>query len=194
MTVTLTPVALVKLATSSMKASSSAWMNRFQRSSVTLASFSGFQDAVCAQAVAQSARLEPASMPPAASALAPPSSVRRENCDIVVSSGRAASVCGRLVLEHGAALVRRPFTSRSAIDALQLPLRHRDRALGVFAAGAVIVEHVDHQEVGDRGCRFLADLADAGCRQRALARLLEHGVLRIGGPHRDRKSTRLNSS
>ena len=44
----------------------------------------------------------------------------------------------------------------STIDALQLPLGNRDGALGVFAAGAIVGEHVDHQEVGDRGRRLLA--------------------------------------
>src|SRR4051794_23291501 len=55
-----------------------------------------------------------------------------------------------------------PASSMSAIDALQLPFRDRDRAGGGLAAGAVVGEHVDHQEVGDRSCRLLAGLADAG--------------------------------
>ena len=66
----------------------------------------------------------------------------------------------------------------SAIDALQLPFGNRDRALGVLAAGAEVREHIDHQEVGDRGRRLFAGLADAGGRKRALAGLAEHRVLR----------------
>src|ERR1700730_13130114 len=49
-----------------------------------------------------------------------------------------------------------------AIDALQLPLAIRDRALGILGARAVVGEHVNHQEVGDRGRRLLAGGADAG--------------------------------
>src|SRR6476620_3038872 len=70
-----------------------------------------------------------------------------------------------------------------AIDALQLPLAVRDRALGVLGARAVVGEHIDHQEVGDRGGRLLAGGADAGSRKRALAGLAEHLVLRVCGPH-----------
>ena len=60
-TLTFTPVALVKLATSSMKASSSAWMKRRQRSSDSCAPASGFHGAVCAHAFAHSVKPEPAS-------------------------------------------------------------------------------------------------------------------------------------
>src|SRR4051812_40171594 len=76
----------------------------------------------------------------------------------------------------------RPAPSSSTINALQLPFGNGDRALGVVASAAVVGEHVDHQEVGDRGRRLLAGRADAGSRQRALAGLAEHLVLRIGGP------------
>src|SRR5450631_2711980 len=77
-----------------------------------------------------------------------------------------------------------PARSYSTIDALQLPLGNRDRAWGSLAAGAVVGEHVDHQEVGNRGRGLLSGRADAGSGQRALAGLAEHLVLRIGGPHR----------
>src|SRR5258707_15494314 len=81
-----------------------------------------------------------------------------------------------------AQLAARPIV-RLAIDALQLPLAVRDRALGVLGAGAVVGEHVDHQAVGDRGRRLLPGGADAGSGKRALAGLAEHLVLRVGGPH-----------
>ena len=68
------------------------------------------------------------------------------------------------------AVVRRLLQLRSAIDALQLPLGFRDGGLGILGAGAVVGEHVDHDEVGDRGRRLLAGRADARRRQRALAR------------------------
>src|SRR5690242_19708717 len=48
-----------------------------------------------------------------------------------------------------------------AIDALERPLGVRDRALHVIAAGAVVGEHVDDDEVGDRARRLLADRAEA---------------------------------
>ena len=51
-----------------------------------------------------------------------------------------------------------------AIDTLQLSLGNRDRALGILRAGAVVGEHVDHQEVGDRRRRLLAGGANAGNR------------------------------
>src|SRR5262249_3231689 len=47
---------------------------------------------------------------------------------------------------------RTAFVRRAlAIDALQLPLAGTDRAFDVVAPGAVVGEHVDHQEVRDRG-------------------------------------------
>src|SRR5471032_322097 len=95
----------------------------------------------------------------------------------------SASSVSRSALMERAAIACRPLHYSSAIDALQLPLGNRDGALGVFAAGAVVGEHVDDEEVGDRGCRLLADLADAGRGQRTFARLLEHRVLRVGGPY-----------
>src|ERR1700716_700015 len=76
-----------------------------------------------------------------------------------------------------------PARLYSTIDALQLPLGNRNRAGGRLAAGAVVGEHVDHQEVGDRGRRLLARCADARRGKRAFAGLAEHCVLRVGGPH-----------
>src|SRR5215475_7349316 len=55
-----------------------------------------------------------------------------------------------------------------AIDALQLPLGFGDGALGVLGAGAVVGEHVDHDEVRDRLRRLFADRSDPGGWQRAL--------------------------
>src|SRR5882757_5992949 len=75
-----------------------------------------------------------------------------------------------------------PATASASIDALQLPLGILHRGLGILRAGAIIGEHVDHDEVGDRGRRLLAGRADAGGRQRTLRGLPEHGVLRIGRP------------
>src|SRR5450631_1828752 len=77
-----------------------------------------------------------------------------------------------------------PASLSLAIDTLQLPFGNRDRALGIVASGAEVGEHVDHQEVGDRGRGLLPGSADAGGRKRALASLAEHRVLRISGPHR----------
>src|SRR5689334_23812982 len=53
-----------------------------------------------------------------------------------------------------------PAPLSSAIDALQLPLGFRDGGLGVLRTGAVVREHVDHDEVGDRGRRLFAGVAD----------------------------------
>src|ERR1700753_165171 len=69
----------------------------------------------------------------------------------------------------------------TAVDSFQWPLGFRDRALGILGAGAVIGEHVDHDEVGDRGRRLLAGRADAGGRQRALGGLSEHRNVWVGG-------------
>ena len=76
------------------------------------------------------------------------------------------------------------FVSCLAINPLQLPLRDRDGALGVFASGAVVGEHIDDQEVGDRGRRLFARMADAGSRQRTLAGVAEYFVLRVSRPDR----------
>src|SRR6185437_2646071 len=54
-----------------------------------------------------------------------------------------------------------PAPLRSAIDSLQLPFGVRDRALGILAAGAVIGEHIDHDEVRDRGRGLFTGRADA---------------------------------
>src|SRR3979490_942931 len=76
---TLTPVALVKASISLTKASSSDCTKYFQRSMDSFASFSGFQGALCAQALAQSSSAGPASAPAAASAVPPFTKVRRVN-------------------------------------------------------------------------------------------------------------------
>src|SRR6267154_1725884 len=62
-----------------------------------------------------------------------------------------------------------PAPVRSAIDSLQLPFGFRHGGLGVLGAGAVVGEHVDHDEVCNRGCRLFAGRADSRGRQRALA-------------------------
>src|SRR3984957_334864 len=76
--------------------------------------------------------------------------------------------CGRISGRGGDRAVRKLIAGRPivvlAIDALQLPLAVRNRTLGVLGAGAVIGEHVDHQEVGDRGRGLLAGGANAGSR------------------------------
>src|SRR5450759_1416122 len=97
-------------------------------------------------------------------------------------SKRRASVASASL--RSACNLLQPARLYSTIDALQLPLGNRDRALGVLAAGAVVRNHVDHQEVGDRGRRLLAGRADAGSGKRALAGLAEHLILRIRRPHR----------
>src|ERR1043165_6521605 len=62
-----------------------------------------------------------------------------------------------------------------AIDALELPLGHRDRALHVFTARAVVGEHVNHHKVGDRSRRLFTDRAEAARRERALGDIAERG-------------------
>ena len=54
-----------------LKASSSAGTKRFQRITVSLAPFSAFQGAACAQALAKSSRAGPVNAPVAASAVPP---------------------------------------------------------------------------------------------------------------------------
>src|SRR5215471_3520850 len=70
-TLTLTPVALVKASSSATKASSSDCTKYFQRSMESCAPFSGFHGAACAQALAQSVSAGPVSAPAAASAVPP---------------------------------------------------------------------------------------------------------------------------
>src|SRR6476469_8045674 len=72
----------------------------------------------------------------------------------------------------------------SAIDTLQLPLGNRDRTLRVLAPGAVVGEHVDDDEVGDRGRRLLADRTEPACGACARGDVAERRGLRIGGPYR----------
>src|ERR1043166_7094517 len=79
LTLTLTPVALVKASSSAMKALSSDCTKYFQRSSESCAPFSGFQGAACAHAFAHSESPEPASVPVAASAVPPCTRARRVN-------------------------------------------------------------------------------------------------------------------
>ena len=74
---TFTPVALVKASISFTNWSSSDCTKYFQRSSDSAAPFSGFQGAVCAQALAQSSKAGPVRAPAAASAVPLPTSVRR---------------------------------------------------------------------------------------------------------------------
>src|SRR5438067_6142761 len=81
-TVTLTPVALVKASSSAMNSLSSDCTKYFQRSSASCAPFSGFHGAACAQALAHSSRGGPASAPVAARA--PCTRVRRFNVVMVV--------------------------------------------------------------------------------------------------------------
>src|SRR5690348_1520948 len=82
-----TPVALLKAAISLTKASSSDCTKYFQRSIESLAPFSGFHCAFCAQALAQSRSAGPVSAPAATAAVALPSSPRRVNV-VMVSSVR----------------------------------------------------------------------------------------------------------
>src|SRR5712691_10344240 len=72
----------------------------------------------------------------------------------------------------------------SPVDPPRLALGHRDRTLHVLAAGAVIGKHVEHHEVGDRGCCLLADRAEPARGEHALAGFAEDRPLRIGRPYR----------
>src|SRR5262247_3422953 len=78
-TLTLTPVALVKASSSATNASSSDCTKYFQRNKPSCAPFSGFQGAACAQALLHSSRAGPASAPVAPSEVAPFTRVRRVN-------------------------------------------------------------------------------------------------------------------
>src|ERR1051326_7234253 len=81
---TLTSVALVKASISLTKASSSDCTKYFQRSIDSLAPFSGFHGAFCAQALAQSSKAGPLSALAAPSAVPPLTKARRVNRFIVV--------------------------------------------------------------------------------------------------------------
>src|SRR5262249_21018002 len=83
---TLTPVALLNASISLTKASSSDCTKYFQRSMDSLAPFSGFHGALCAQALAQSSSAGPVSAPAAPSAVLPFIKARRVNIVMVVSS------------------------------------------------------------------------------------------------------------
>src|SRR5256884_7886515 len=76
-TLTLTPVALVKASSSAMNSSSSDCTKYFQRNKPSCAPFSGFHGAACAQALLHSSSAGPASAPVAASEVAPFTRVRR---------------------------------------------------------------------------------------------------------------------
>src|SRR2546430_14781213 len=76
-TLTLTPVALVKASMSATNASSSDCTKYFQRNKPSCAPLSGFQGAACAQALLHSSSAGPASAPVAASEVAPFTRVRR---------------------------------------------------------------------------------------------------------------------
>src|SRR5262245_52684733 len=101
---TLTPVALVNASISLTNASSSDCTKYFQRSIDSLASFSGFHGAACAQAFAQSSSAGPVKAPAAASAVPPFTSVRRVTIVMVSSVVKllfcvlcVQSLSGRLV-------------------------------------------------------------------------------------------------
>src|SRR5258707_11741943 len=79
-----TPVAWVKAAISLTKASSSDCTKYFQRSIDSLAPFSGFQGAACAQALDHSSKAGPVNALAAPSAVPPLTRARRVKCSIVV--------------------------------------------------------------------------------------------------------------
>src|SRR3954471_10958728 len=81
---TFTPVAWVKASINFTKASSSACTKYFQRSIDSLAFFSGFHGAACAQAFAQSRSAGPVRALAAPIAVPPLTSVRRVKSIIVV--------------------------------------------------------------------------------------------------------------
>src|SRR4051812_21132264 len=83
-------------------------------------------------------------------------------------------------------LVLRAYTYLSclAVDAFRLPLGTRDRTLQVLATSTVVGEHIDHDEIRNRGRRFFTEVADAGRRQGAFGGIAERRYLRIGGPDR----------
>ena len=67
------------------------------------------------------------------------------------------SAMGFLVLDvRSAAPPGRGAGMSGAVDALHLTLGGLHGALRVLASGANIREHVEHHEIRDRGCGFLA--------------------------------------
>src|SRR5262249_18272741 len=65
-----------------------------------------------------------------------------------------------------------------------LALGDRNGAFHIFATGAVVREHVDDEEVGDRRRSLLADRAEMTGGERALGAVAERRALRVGGPYR----------
>src|ERR1700726_4479414 len=61
----------------------------------------------------------------------------------------------------------------SPINSPQLPVRDRDRILGVLTPGAIGGEHVEHDEVGDRGGGLLPDRTEPASGERALGGVAE---------------------
>src|SRR6476661_4375932 len=74
--------------------------------------------------------------------------------------------------------------SLSAEDALGGTFRRSHRGLHILTAGAVVREHVDDHEVGDRGGCIFTHLANARRRQRRGGDVTVRRVLRVGGPDR----------
>src|SRR5215470_19304243 len=91
-----------------------------------------------------------------------------------------SSSCSRSVVGRPAPPALMPL----AIDAAELALRNLHRILDVFAASAIVSEHVEQDEVGNRGGRLFADRAETTGGQCALGRLAEHDALGVGGPYR----------
>src|SRR6185369_4552279 len=79
-----TPVALLNASISLTNASSSAWTKYFQRSIESLAPFSGFQGAFCAQAFDHSRKAGPLSAAAAPAAVPPLTTARRVKSFILV--------------------------------------------------------------------------------------------------------------
>src|SRR6476659_7774622 len=103
-------------------------------------------------------------------------------CALAIRGWSAMSAIGDVPTKElmaRAAVACRPRPSRSAINSLQLTFGFGHGGFAVLGAGAVVGEHIDHDEVGNRGRCLLAGRSDAGSRQSALAGVAEHFVLRI---------------
>src|SRR5690349_10826179 len=59
------------------------------------------------------------------------------------------------------------------VNPLQLPLRDGNRAFHVLAAGAVVGEHVENDEICDGGRGFLADRTQSAGGERAFGGIAE---------------------
>src|ERR1051325_3789549 len=132
---TFTPVALLKASISLTKASSSDCTKYFQRSIDSLAPFSGFHGALCAQAFAQSSSAGPVSTPAAPSAVPPFTKARRVYIVMIASSVG-------LIVAHD--LFRKPVPSTDQVRGQAF----RDHALRTETFSRLGIEQMHETRIG----------------------------------------------